>query len=182
MILKHIPKIPSIVTNIVGFIFGFIYECLFYIFLMWLSGGIFLNRTFCLIVTLHLFPMRLAHLLAGITDQWRINTILPHVLYVCLSIPMIIITLIYDIWMWPVTIFCVLKTLIVYLYLYLDGEAFINKVNHPHIKKHPYGMMVYCMLSATMFAWIPILITIVLFIVRPVLIDKKNCLRTFFPK
>ncbi len=51
--------------------------------------------------------------------------------------------------MWPVTVFCMLKTMIVYLYLYLDGEAFINSVNYPHIKKHPYGMMVYCMISVS---------------------------------
>jgi len=63
---------------------------------------------------------------------------------------MAIITFIYDIYLWPVTIFCVLKTLIVYLYLYLDGEAFINGVNHPHIKKHPYGMMVYCLMSVSL--------------------------------
>lgn len=68
LVLKHIPKIPSIVANIVGFLFAFIYECLFYIFLMWLSGGVNLNRSFCLIVVIHLFPMRLAHLLAGLTD------------------------------------------------------------------------------------------------------------------
>jgi len=88
---------------------------------MWLAGGNFFNRSFALIVVIHLIPARTAHLVAAVIDQWRLNCIIPHIVYVVTAVAMIIITLCYDPYMWYITIYCAIKAFIFYIYAYLDG-------------------------------------------------------------
>jgi hypothetical protein len=70
---------------------------------------------------IHLIPARVAHVVAALLDQWRLNCIIPHVIYIILAIAMIIITLAYDPYNWFVTIYCAIKAFVFYLYMYLDG-------------------------------------------------------------
>ena len=84
-------------------------------------------------MVIHLLPARTAHVVAALLDQWRLNCVIPHIVYALCAIAMIIITLIYDPYNWYITVYCAIKAVIFYLYAYLDGEAFINGVNKPHI-------------------------------------------------
>ena len=150
VIMKHLP-IPSIIGNLCGFISSFVYIVLFWCFIMWFTGGTQLNRSTALIIVIHLLPAWIAHVIAALLDQWRLNCIIPHVVYAILAIAMVIITLIYDPWNFYVTVYCAVKAVVFYLYAYVDGQAFINGINKPSIKWKPIGMMVYSLTSVSSF-------------------------------